>query len=359
MSYLSNLVRTARFFATYGRVLGEHLYARRLMRDVVTETERDNDGSATADVYLNARWYMVQGIWACGMFKRLTGAAPTADEKRSYAYLGATLGVGDAIVDESDVPEARIRRLAADPDSFVPEASIEALYLRFYRLTMASAPPALRPEIEVRLREAWEPEIESQRQFDPDLPAREVDRIIEEKGGRCGVLFRVMVDHPLAPGEAEAAYAVGVLGQVINDAKDLYKDLQAGLRTSATVRSEIGEVVALLERQKRDTFIALKRLPHARADIDTFIFTYYAFLVGIYAHLQHLSRACGGRISHGALRSLPEEAAAFKHSRPADVAYLLPRLLQYDYDTAERPYPYTLGFTEAVPPISSPSSTSP
>ncbi len=79
-------------------------------------------------------------------------------------------------------------------------------------------------------------------QLGTKMNRQDLEQITWEKGGSSMLLFRGLWKHPPRPGEQEAWFCLGGLLQLCNDIFDIYRDLQAGISTLATIRRDVREL---------------------------------------------------------------------------------------------------------------------
>ncbi len=89
--------------------------------------------------------------------------------------------------------------------------------------------------------------------------------------------------------EEQVLFELGGFVQYCNDAQDLYKDLQNGMRTFATVRSNLTKIAGDLNQQGIKAYGLLKSTSYNQQNKDRFLFLVYVMQLGVVAKLMIMS----------------------------------------------------------------------
>lgn len=225
---------------------------------------KDRDSSITADDIKKITNYYALGVPAIlgTMFSRVRGKKLSIRERRALTYLGAITGLFDDLFDRWNVDPSRIYRLMDDPTSVKPNNDFERLFLHWYegkalkQITDAAA-----------FRDACGPVFDAQKQslrqmkhYNPGHD--EIKKITYYKGGVSLLFYRSALEIQANEMEKEAFYQAGALLQLGNDIFDIYKDLQAGVMTLATLSTDIhtlrGEFISQMH-QTINKFYSINR----------------------------------------------------------------------------------------------------
>lgn len=184
----------------------------------------------------------------------------------------------------------------------------------------------------------YEAQIESKRQFDPEISNAEVDCICIEKGGYSLLYIRAMLDGEINELEKNTWHQVGGYIQFCNDAQDLHKDLKNKLRTFGTCRNSLSQIANDLDQQRLIAFTLLKQCPFKTSNKDFLLFTLYSMGVGIIAKLYRYHLLCNQNYTAACLAKLPKDKVR-RHLQPKKlIAYWLPRVLNYRYQNCTEAY---------------------
>ena len=92
-------------------------------------------------------------------------------------------------------------------------------------------------------------QVASKKQLNENITLEEVLLISRKKNGYTSFMFAYLLDQEWLETEIEIFYQTGILGQLVNDAYDLFKDIQEGIYTSIRkcITVEYGEHLLIQE----------------------------------------------------------------------------------------------------------------
>lgn len=210
-----------------------------LLHPEIVSARVHNDGSLSEKDYqkiLHYYGYIIPAFLG-DSYCILRGQSATEKEQLAITYQGAMTGLFDDFFDEKEMSEEELTAIIDTPHDIIGKDTNERLFLRFYRLALENCK---RPElVQSYLREVYEAQVRSLRQLIPEVEAQEILDITIQKGGMSFLFYRAVYDHPLEEAEQEMLFHLGGVMQLNSDVFDIYKDLQAGVRTLPTLCKHI------------------------------------------------------------------------------------------------------------------------
>ncbi|HEX8461232.1 MAG TPA: class 1 isoprenoid biosynthesis enzyme, partial [Segetibacter sp.] len=95
-----------------------------------------------------------------------------------------------------------------------------------------------------QLKVALEWQSVSSQQLDPNITLEEIVKICREKNGNTSLMFATLVDEEWTQAELDFIYQSAIVGQLTNDAFDIYFDSQNGIQTYFNTAPNIEQVRA-------------------------------------------------------------------------------------------------------------------
>lgn len=193
------------------------------------ETRRWLASQPLLDDHLRRRirdYTRLSAITTC-WFTSLHDRRPSPDERRLALYMGAFTPMYDDLMDEQGWTHQDIldRPTPSDP-------TVELVRSLLNQIRQQVAQHALFDQVLDESGRAQNASL-AQRQPTP-LHQHELLQITRDKGNAFTLIYRVILDHPLMPGEADAIASLGFLLQLTNDLFDIHKDIQNGQQTLVT-----------------------------------------------------------------------------------------------------------------------------
>jgi hypothetical protein len=172
--------------------------------------------SLTIEQKKRVRFYTALITITTRLFSVLRGKGPTEKEKRLALLVGAITPFLD---DLSDHRQVSLVELLVHRRKTLSEEELVAQFL-FEQIKSLGSPDFISTCTTVMLAQD-----KSRRQLlDAILSEQELKSITFDKGGSSMLLYRLVLENPLRPGEARAIYLLGYLLQLVNDQFDVYKD---------------------------------------------------------------------------------------------------------------------------------------
>jgi len=251
-----------------GVMVQQRFIRNRLNPDLMRFSETNDGTLSQQDMQKISRYYGLGVPAILGeMFCLLRGSPMTETERVAATYLGAITGIFDDFFDSWRIPPERINQFIHKPETIVPANSNEKLFLEFYvNKDLANIPDRLK-FLEASQR-VFEAQIESGKQTgNQHIDQSEIEEITFRKGGVSLIFYRMAFGNHLSDAEHDALYSAGALLQLGNDIFDVYKDLQAGVRTLPTTMQSIHELRMVFEKRTRSTFDLFEALPYPKRNI--------------------------------------------------------------------------------------------
>ena len=159
-----------------------------------------------------------------------------------------------------------------DEEHWKEEDLLHLLHNRLEQLTLApkaSLLLALNEELYTRYRPsaAYRSALEqgihwqatSERQLDKDISFEEVLLISRKKNGYTSFIFAYLLDEEWTEDELNFLYQTGILGQLVNDAYDLFKDIKDGIYTSLRKCYSVEEAEKLFIDEWKQLMVQLNK----------------------------------------------------------------------------------------------------
>lgn len=186
-------------------------------------------------------YYPMYTILGCAeMYTTLKGRGLTRDERKRLTLVAAWATLCDDLVDdhnwtrdevfdlifnkpkEEDLP-GNVKLLAALNNEFLKIGKVSDKYLN-------------------QLKVALEWQSMSSKQLDPGITLEEIVTICREKNGNTSLMFAALIDEEWTEKERAFIYQSAIVGQLTNDAFDMYFDTQNGIHTYFNTALSIAQV---------------------------------------------------------------------------------------------------------------------
>lgn len=311
-----------------------HLQSKKIAQEILLGYDFVEFPEVSKKINLKLQWYMVGTIFCCDNFNMVTGHYVNDDLKRSY-YLSGVLGaLGDIIVDDIEITEQRIALLKSPPIDFKCNNEIERLFVNCYHLFIDSVAQPLRQRAIYYYELAFDAQLESKRQFEPDLTKEEADEICRKKNGYSFLFLRSLTEGAIDEIEEKALYEMGAFIQFCNDAQDIHKDTLQKIRTFATTSNSLQEIADNLNKQKSISFTLFKSTNYEQKRKDDFLIQINLMHLAIVAKLKKYHEITAPVFSFEKL-SLKSKEEIKPASAPLYLfQFIFGRSLKYSYENA-------------------------
>lgn len=173
-------------------------------------------------------------------FCMLRGAPMNLRERTALTYLGGLTSLFDDFFDEKNTSEIQIKRFINKPGEQFGVNSHEQLFIKFYLKALENTPD--KNLLKTYFNEVYQAQVKSKRQTLADIEREEIKEITLLKGGVSLLFYRSVLDNRASEEEKLMIYNLGSLFQVENDIFDIYKDHRDGIKTLATIETNINNL---------------------------------------------------------------------------------------------------------------------
>ncbi|MCB0488285.1 MAG: hypothetical protein R2820_12750 [Cyclobacteriaceae bacterium] len=312
-----------------------HRFAKKRLNEQLTPFNALIEAKLPWNAKEKMQWYVAEFLFVGESFSKLLDVPFTQHIKETYFRCGVLVALCDLIIDDVELSDEEIKELKKPLDLNNSRNEVQQLYTEVYRAFFASMPDERNNEVAHYYEKLFDAQVMSKRQFDPNISKEEVDLVCREKCGYNFLLLRAIVGDEISAKERETWYEVGALVQFCNDAQDMHKDLQKGMRTFASVRPGIDTIVRDLDRQRKIAFALVTKTPFEEDRKDEFLFSLFVMYTAILAKLNIFSNLCGGDFSLERFRSLDKQRVRRSVSPSRLLKLMLPLVSQYQFDKIE------------------------
>lgn len=314
-----------------------HLRSQKIAQEILLGYDGAEFPEVSKKLNLKLQWYMVQTIFCCDNINMLTGHYVNDDQKKSYYLSGVLCGLGDIIVDDTEITEQRIALLKAPPIDLKCENEIERLFVKCYHLFIDSVAQPFRKRAIHYFELAFDAQLESKRQFEPNLTKDEADEICRKKSGYSFLFLRALTEGEIDETEEKALYEIGAFIQFCNDAHDIHKDSLQKIRTFATTSNSLQEIADNLEKQKSMSFTLLKRTNYELKRKNYFLIQIYIMHLALLAKMKKFHEITAPDFSFEKFSSKTKEELKPANAPLYLFQFIFSRSLNYSYENAHLP----------------------
>jgi len=323
---IRKLYRTNRPDSRYHRIVSKNTGLGRL------EKEYSGNELLPPLLLLKIRWYMVELLFTGELLTLLRDLPLSKEEKQNLTSLGAIMAIFDTLVDEfpdQSVPAKLLGRFirkelsAAGEETTAPERLFYHFAAQLYTDTTEDTWQKMSAYFE-----QIPYQLQSAEQKQETLPEEEVLRITGGKGGVSLLLCSSLLLGKDKTTE-DALFGLGAFIQFLNDAQDLRKDAEKGIRTFTAFRKDFAAIEAFLGEQwdmTRKAISALDLPPHRTYE---FLFSIHALYVGISYKLSRYALICGNRLDLKSIAVMDRKEFRTDPFSPEGIRYCLPRILAF------------------------------
>lgn len=186
-------------------------------------------------------YYPMYTILGCAqMYTALRGRDVTKAERRRLTLVGAWATLCDDLVDDHNWSHEQVLDIIFnDPKEEGLPGNVQLLVALNKKLHKLWKPS---DKYLSQLKTALEWQSVSSNQLDPDISLEEIVRICREKNGNTSLMFATLLDEEWTEKELQFIYQSAIVGQLTNDAFDIYKDTQSGIYTYFNKASSVRQV---------------------------------------------------------------------------------------------------------------------
>lgn len=236
-------------------------------------------------LYVNSAYYFAK------FFEILHNFRITKRERETISLAGAFLGIGDSLFDnEDEFSHERIRDLIAKPQTYVPLFYKDAILLFVYQSLLNSVNIENRQKLKRTLLMAYYANVESEKQKTADISFQLVQKLSLKKGGYCGVFYRLCLQQPLTINEYEAAFRLGELSQLIDDAIDIREDTTNNIQSVFTGQPDFKKNILMFNKYRASAYNEMKKVHASKINIVNAIFLFDLAAGFAVSHLKYESK---------------------------------------------------------------------
>lgn len=314
-----------------------HKKMEKLMRPFVQASEVYNDGSITPRMHKKMQWYMVETLWMSQQFAQLHQITLDEASQQASAFSGALLGISDILID--DLPESQQERTQAfvyAPAQNSPQTPLEKLYLAYFQAFENCLSANNQSQTWHYYWASLDAQVASRRQFEPDLPAADLIKILKDKCGYTTLLCRAVLPLTIDDAEQTMIYELGALVQFINDINDLHKDSKQGIKNFANLHDTTQAMQQALLTQVSNAFELFKQGAQPPKYAPYFLFIFYSFVTVSLAQLRHYDRLCQDQYNLDRFLDVDLSRTKIQPFLWENLKFSIPRMLRFDF---KHPYP--------------------
>lgn len=260
---IKSILEIQRFNSTRG------LY-HKMSKEAISHYENNWGPEISIDIRLKHKmqWYMAEFLYVGRQYEKLHGINTGRNDK-NLMLAGALVTICDWIVDDIPIDDNELKSFKLDALKVIPE-SLKSAYTYLYNNLLNELRNVKNSIVLTYFDKLYQAQIRSKDQFDSGLTVKEIDSICRDKCGYSMLFIRALINDEITPDEEGALFELGGFIQFCNDTQDIHKDLNAGIRTFATSRSNWTEILKDLENQKTKTFNLIEMLDHPKKRKDSF-----------------------------------------------------------------------------------------
>lgn len=230
-------------------------FAKRLIHPYFNKIQNTYGINIKKSMKQRIEFYMYGSYYFGRFFSVLHNSKMTQNERKAMCLAGALLGIGDSLFDdETDFSHIRLFEMITQPESYIPSFYKDEMLLMIYKSLLENVLIEHRILVKNALKNAYYANVMSEKQKELQTDKNEVVKLSLKKGGTCGVFYRLCMNHELVNNENEAAYAMGELGQIIDDVFDVQEDISNNIITIITLGKSITNIIALFRLSCNETY---------------------------------------------------------------------------------------------------------
>lgn len=237
---------------------------------LLQEYRLHNDGSLKPEDFKKITDYYALGVPGIlgESFSILRGSPLLHRERECLTFLGSISGLLDDLFDDPHKSPFHLEEFILRPERMKPTTTHEALLLQFYKLGLENSPhPHLLKQTAIKVFTAQK---ESTAQTAKEITPQQIEEITYAKGGNSFIFYRLGMEQRLEAAEQEFLYNLGGLMQLGNDIFDVWEDDRDGVRTVASICTNIPALRSDFQLKLEHTFALAKRTGYAPKNVERF-----------------------------------------------------------------------------------------
>lgn len=306
-----------------------HNYVGKISKETIAQSHDLNDGTVPDKLFLKKQWYKVSTLFLGHLLADLNNISLSEIEKKRLVYLGAAMGLCDALVDDHKVSESQINSILIGEHQ-VKFTAIERIFSLYYHELVSLIPEDRKAHFIQSFKNGVAWQLKSLRQFSEEVSEEEIHKITKGKGGISIVLCKLVLNenHELSD---DAMMSLGAFIQAMNDVQDLPKDAREDVKTFASFKSSFSEIHSGLEQYKNDSFELIKSLKLQRSNKERFTFNFHAMYTAICFKLSCYDEIGNGALDFNWFKSISKDKFKVNPYSWKSLKYCLPKILNFRF----------------------------
>ncbi len=226
------------FFRFGWEILIQEYYIRRELLPNLREALRNTDGSfGTNDLKRMCYYARFVPAVSGAAYGILVNRGLTTKERRQMLMLSAAAPIFDDYFDDKKRLVHRLKQMIEQPFEYEPQDTKEIVFIQLLR-KISTDVRDMTFFMDI-CRKVYDSQLEALKQENPETPEGELRKITMDKGGYSTLLFKTLMEYPSLSGDNEAIYHFGGMVQWVDDIFDVYDDTKDGIRTPASIATDI------------------------------------------------------------------------------------------------------------------------
>lgn len=180
------------------------------------------------------------------------------EQERSILYF-IMASLYDDFFDDKTHSVAQLNEMVCYPETIKPSNFNEHAFIYAHLYLLGQVPD--KAAYSYAYKGLHEAEVDSLKQFDPQISDAALLSITTRKGGFSLLMCRHYIDMPTSKTMDDCWFAIGSLIQLTNDLFDIYKDIKDGINTFATRTTRYQDAEIIFNKQVAALKAAITALP--------------------------------------------------------------------------------------------------
>ncbi len=292
-----------------------------------------DDGSLPPLFFKKIRWYMVELLETGKLLSVLQRKSLSGAEERNFVLLGAIMAVFDSLIDDAAdtaLASAVLRRFIRKETAFSGSENmpaIERIFILFSDQLFVSVSDEQWQRMSVHF-EKISYQLKSGEQKQKILNEEETLNLTFGKGGASVLLCYSLLFPPDEKAE-KAMFELGGLIQLLNDAQDIRKDAEKGIRTFVWYQRNFSDITKLIESYRKKTFLSFSASGFPERSLYRFLFCINALVVAIHYKTYRYTEICNDQIDIPGIALRKKSEFAVNPFSLRGIKYIVPRVIRF------------------------------
>lgn len=245
MSLIKLLKGLGYYFQAIIILLRQKIYLKNyFLSDLVFPSSLEKEYYFKSTHYNRTKQYLLANRFFGELLCVLRGQKMSSSEMKSFTNLSACAPIFDDFFDNGETDLHKINELLNNPKKEVPESDMQKLAVHFLQNILSNL-----SDHEEFLKTAnllFEAQKAAGARQHEEENIRNLWKYSEQKGGHSGLLYALLLTHPLTDMEKEIAFDLGAFGQFMDDVFDIYDDKKNGVFTFPNTSETVKEIEAFM-----------------------------------------------------------------------------------------------------------------